>query len=116
MGLSDIRRNGASYDETGTVSAKVQTRPEAGGVTVERCSIVFENPDNAATRQSLAKAIDQAGIASDAVRQGAIGSRTVDIWDVSIDGRPGRVIFVPFRSERLLGGIYLDMPARNAAA
>ena len=115
-GLTDLRRNGASYDATGTVSAKVQTRAETGGITVERCSVVFEDPDGAAARAKLNETIEESGLVQGPSRQGAIGSRTVEIWDIRIDGRPGRVIFAPARSERLLGGIYLDMPSQNASA
>ena len=115
-GLTQIGRNGASYDNTGTVSAKIQTRSEAGGITVERCSVVFEDPDGAAARAALNSTIKESGLALGPFRQGAIGSRTVDIWDLSIDGRTARVIFAPARSERLLGGIYLDIPSQNASA
>ncbi|MEM7060563.1 MAG: hypothetical protein AAF557_23535 [Pseudomonadota bacterium] len=114
-GLTDVRPNGASYDPTGTVSAKVQTRPQTGGVSVERCSIVFEDPDAEAARSRLMQMLDDSGLTSRPARQGAIGSRIVDIWDLQIDGRPGRVIFLPVQSERLLGGIYLDIPSRNAS-
>lgn len=115
-GLTEVRRNGANYDVTGTVSAKVQTRPEAGAVTVERCSVVFEDRDGPAARATLSAAIEASGLAKGAPREGAIGSRIVEIWDLRINGRPGRVIFAPARSERLLGGIYLDIPSQNASA
>lgn len=114
--LTDIRSNGAAYDPTGTVSAKVQTRAEAGGITIERCSVVFQDTDNATGRTALMKTINTFGYATGPVREGVIGSRVVQIWDVRIDGREGRVIFAPTRSERLLGGIYLDIPSRNASA
>jgi len=114
-GLTDVRSNGANYDATGTVSAKVQARTEAGGISIERCSIVFQNANAASTRSALSKAIIETGIATGPARQGGIGSRIADIWDVRIDGRPARVIFIPARAERLPGGIYFDIPSARAS-
>ena len=114
-GLTDQRKNGTTYDASGTVSAKIQTRSEVGGISVDRCSVVFEDPDTAGALAAATNLMAQSGLSDGPPSKALLGSRSAQIWNVTIEGRPGRVIYVPWRSERLLGGLFLDMPNPRAS-
>ncbi len=114
-GLTDNRSSGASYDETGRISAKVQTVAARGGITIDRCSVVYEQPDPTGIPSAIQAALEGRDLLSAPPGETLINSRRAVVWPITLDGWSGRVTWIPWQSRRLPGGLYMDIPNRNTA-
>ncbi|MEM7188666.1 MAG: hypothetical protein AAF439_03565 [Pseudomonadota bacterium] len=115
-GLTVATSAGALEDPSGALSAKVQDRAGRNGISVRRCSIVFDDTDYAGALEELVEILQTNDLQTSPPQRALIGSREVTVWDIRIGGRAGRVTLIPAKSRALRGGVYLDIPQTVGAA
>lgn len=112
-GLTRTAATGTVFHPSGTMSLKIQAAQSASGQEVRRCSLVHEDPDSAAETGEIQRLIGAIGGKVTGTRETSFrtpdgGTRPGTVWTVSVDGRDGELMHIPYQGPRKLGSFILQ--------
>lgn len=100
---------GTLYHPSGTLSAKVQNRPDEDGGRAIRCSVVYEGTNSAAVSTLMRARLVPSGEGA-APAQITVGGRPAEAWRVETAAGTGAFYHLPNQNDGKLGALFAQFP------